>query len=227
MTYLKDQTWTSFESKKGQLLIVPLGSIEQHGPHLPLDTDGVIAQNLALAIHDARVDADLAPLIPVGASGEHSDFAGTLSIGTSALQGLLIELLRDSRRNWDAILFVNGHGGNSEALRSAVAQARYEGLKVAIVGIGSVHGDAHAGRTETSLMLFLEPARVLQGSLEAGNTTSIAELLPLISAKGVRAATANGILGDARGASAAEGQEIFASSLSKALAVCDALMGRD
>lgn len=205
------------------MLIVPLGSIEQHGPHLPLDTDGVIALALATEIHESRTQADLTPLIPLAASGEHSGFAGTLSIGTDAMFLMLIELVRDAERNWDSVLLVNGHGGNASALKSAISTARSEGRRVAVTGIFADHGDAHAGRTETSLMLFLDPERVVQESYEVGNPASLTELLPLITSSGVRAVSHNGILGDPRGASAAEGEAIFKSSVQRALAVCDAL----
>src|SRR5664279_4473379 len=98
-------------------LIVPLGSPEQHGPHLPLDTDTRIADAVAGRVAE-RLDGDwlLAPAIGYGASGEHEGFPGTISIGTAALQLLLIEFGRSASGWASRMVFVNGHGGNVEAL---------------------------------------------------------------------------------------------------------------
>ena len=80
-----------------RVLILPLGSCEQHGPHLPLDTDTRIAVALAHGIAAARTDAVVAPAVAFGSSGEHEGFAGTLSVGTEALRLLLVELVRSNR----------------------------------------------------------------------------------------------------------------------------------
>jgi creatinine amidohydrolase len=69
--------------------------------------------------------------------------------------------------------------------------------------------DAHAGRTETSIQLALDPGRVHASLAETGNRTPVAELMPLLRASGVRAASPNGVLGDPAGASAAEGAELL------------------
>jgi creatinine amidohydrolase/Fe(II)-dependent formamide hydrolase-like protein len=97
------------------LLAVPLGSCEQHGPHLPLDTDTRIAVALAEGLAARRPDVLVAPAVPYGSSGEHQGFAGTLSIGQDALEHLLVELVR-SADGWRGVVLVNGHGGNAEPL---------------------------------------------------------------------------------------------------------------
>ena len=116
-------------------LIVPLGSTEQHGPHLPLDTDTRIATAVARCVAERLADRMnptglLAPAIGYGASGEHEGFAGTVSIGTSALRLLLVEFGRSAAQWASRLVFVNGHGGNVEALAAAVALLRYEGRDV-------------------------------------------------------------------------------------------------
>ena len=92
----------------GDLLVVPLGATEQHGPHLPLGTDTVIASALAHG-----VDAVVAPALPYGSSGEHAGFAGTLSLG-AATELALVELGRSA--SFARVLFVCAHGGNAEPL---------------------------------------------------------------------------------------------------------------
>jgi mycofactocin precursor peptide peptidase len=72
-------------------LVIPLGATEQHGPHLPLETDTVIAGGIALALAAVRADVIVAPPLAYGSSGEHAGFPGTLSIGQSALEEVVVE----------------------------------------------------------------------------------------------------------------------------------------
>jgi len=186
-------------------VVVPLGSVEQHGPHLPLATDTTVAAAVAAGLVERRPDLLLAPALPYGASGEHEGFPGTVSIGTEALRTLLVELGRSAGLWAGRLLVVNGHGGNLDALRSAVPLLRHEGRDVAWFPCGVHGGDAHAGRTETSLMLHVEPTAVRADLAEAGATAPLAELLPRMRAGGVAAVSPNGVLGDPAGASADEG----------------------
>ncbi|WP_128375189.1 mycofactocin biosynthesis peptidyl-dipeptidase MftE [Streptomyces cavernae] len=199
------------------VVLVPVGSVEQHGPHLPLDTDTVIADAVA---HRAAELADrpevvVAPPISYGASGEHQTFTGTSSIGTDALRTVLVELTR-SVRTWAArVVYVNGHGGNLDALEAAVGQLTAEGHDVAWVACVAEGSDLHAGRTETSLMLHLRPEGVRLERAEAGNTASLHELMPQLRAGGVGAVSANGVLGDPSGASADEGKHMLEHMVAK------------
>ncbi|MBJ8348018.1 mycofactocin biosynthesis peptidyl-dipeptidase MftE [Antrihabitans sp. YC2-6] len=204
MAHLAQQTWTAIEP--GSVTVaVPVGSIEQHGPHLPLDTDTVIAR----AVTESLAGVLAAPAIAYGASGEHEQFPGTVSIGREALELLLLEYGRSACRWAARLLFVNGHGGNAEAVSTAVTRLRYEGRDVAWLPCAVPGADAHAGRTETSLMLHIAPAAVRMERVTRGNTDPIGELLPRLRSEGVRALSANGILGDPAGASAAEGEQMF------------------
>ncbi|MCZ2811115.1 mycofactocin biosynthesis peptidyl-dipeptidase MftE [Modestobacter sp. VKM Ac-2979] len=204
---LTGATWPDLEGRP--LLVVPLGSVEQHGRHLPLTTDTAVAQAVAEAAVGELDGAVLGPALAYGASGEHEDFPGTISIGTAALTTLLVEYGRSAGRWAGRLLVVNGHGGNVEALRAAVPQLRGEGRDVVWFPCGVPGGDAHAGRTETSLMLHVEPAGVRPELAAAGETAPIGELLPRLRAEGVRAVSPDGVLGDPAGASAAEGAHLL------------------
>ena len=216
-----DLTWPQAADRGDRLLVVPLGATEQHGPHLPLSTDTDVACALAGALAARRADVDVAPPVPYGASGEHAGFAGTLSIGTAALQLLLVELGRSATATWRRVLLLSAHGGNADAVRSAVAVLRGEGRDVRAWS-PAWPGDAHAGRTETSVQLALDPSRVLPGRAQPGATEPLADLLPRLRAGGVRAVSPNGVLGDPSGAGADEGDRLLAGAVDQ----LDAWLGR-
>ena len=207
---------TSSDTAGARLILVPVGSLEQHGPHLPLDTDTVIATAVATAVGE-QVGAWVAPPLAYGSSGEHQSFAGTSSIGTDVLCSTVVELVRSMRTWADRVVLVNGHGGNITALTSAVEQLVAEGHAVAWVPCATELVDLHAGRTETSLMLHLAPWAVRRRLAEAGDTRPLAEVLPLMRAGGVAAVSANGVLGDPTGANAAEGEEVLRAMVADVL----------
>jgi mycofactocin precursor peptide peptidase len=206
---LATATWPELPARP--LVVVPLGAVEQHGPHLPLTTDALVAGAVAEYAVPALDGALLAPPLLYGASGEHEGFPGTVSIGTAALTGLLVEYGRSACRWAGRLLVVNGHGGNLDALRAAVPLLRSEGRDVAWFPCGSPGGDAHAGRTETSLMLHVDPGGVRAELAEAGETAPVGELLPRLRAEGVRGVSSNGVLGNPAGASAEEGAALLAA----------------
>ena len=141
----------------GALLAVPVGATEQHGPHLPLCTDTDLAVALCARLAAARPGVLVAPPLAYGGSGEHEDFPGTLSIGTEAVELLLVELCRSAARAFTRVLLVSTHGGNAEAVRRAERRLQAESRDVR-AWLPAWEGDAHAGRAETSLELALAPA---------------------------------------------------------------------
>ena len=203
-------------------LIVPVGSTEQHGPHLPLDTDTRIATAIARAVADRLADRNesnwtVAPAIGYGASGEHEGFPGTVSIGTSALRLLLVEFGRSASRWASRLVLVNGHGGNVEALAAAAALLRFEGRDVAWCSCTAHGADAHAGHTETSVLLHISPQDVWVDERRPGNQAPLAELMPQMRTGGVAAVSELGILGDPTTATAEEGDRIFSEMVDSCL----------
>ena len=170
MTRLDDRTWV----EAGQILteqsvcVLPCGAMEQHGPHLPLGTDAIIAEALAeRLVKAAGPEARMVrlPVLPYGVSPEHLAFSGTVSLSREAfcetVQSIAASLVRHGVRR---LLLLNAHGGNSDALGSILREIREEtGLRVVLLDIyrsralRAVAGeqDWHAGRVETSLYMAL------------------------------------------------------------------------
>jgi mycofactocin system creatininase family protein len=189
-------------------LIVPVGSTEQHGPHLPVDTDTRIATAVARGAA-GELGHLLAPAIAYGASGEHQEFPGTVSIGTAALTAVLVEYGRSACQWAGRLVFVNGHGGNTDALRAAAPTLRAEGRDAVWCTAWAAGGDAHAGHTETSLLLHLSPHLVHSDRWVTGNRRPLTELLPTLRREGVGAVSSSGVLGDPTTATAEAGARIF------------------
>ncbi|HVZ15910.1 MAG TPA: creatininase family protein [Terriglobales bacterium] len=160
------------------IVIIPTGSIEQHGPHLPLEVDSCIAKALAEASAVRlceKLPVAVTPVLDLGFSGEHMSFPGTLSLSAKTFMRIVHEVLLDLiRHGFDRFFLLNGHGGNEEALRLVartlreeheviIATASYWQLareEIQAVRQSPGGGMNHGGEEETSLMLFLRPELV-------------------------------------------------------------------
>ena len=193
-------TWTDVGSP---ILVVPVGSCEQHGPHLPLHTDTVIATALAHALVGAPRRLRRRP-----AAGDHRQRRAP------GLRRHAVDRQRgDGRRrrsSWCArpigrmgVVFVNGHGGNADGdARAADTLGAGRRGRCSCGGRACAGGDPHAGHVETSLMLALAPDEVRLDRAVAGPVPAIAELVR----HGVLPVSASGVLGDPTAASAERGQ---------------------
>lgn len=208
---LGESTWRELWQRRSRpLLAIPVGSCEQHGPHLPLDTDTRIAVALAEGLVDAFDPGDImvGPSLTITASGEHESFPGTLSLGVEVMEAVLVELVRSA--DWSSgVVLVNGHGGNAVAVRRAVSRVTAESRKVLAWWPRVPGGDAHAGDTETSMMLALAPDLVRIDLAEPGRTEPIADLIDDLRAGGVKAVSPSGVLGDPSQASASHGRALL------------------
>jgi mycofactocin system creatininase family protein len=153
----------------------------------------------------------VAPAVAYGASGEHAAFPGTLLINHAVLADLLVELVRSARDAFAGVVLISAHGGNHDGLALVRDRCRVDGDPVLVWAAGTRGGDAHAGRTETSLMLAIDPGVVRMELSEAGCSDPLEVLLPRLRAEGVRPISSNGVLGDPRGASADEGESLLAA----------------
>lgn len=171
---LQELTWTDIQDylKTNDMVIIPLGSTEQHGPHLPLGTDYYEALGMSKMI-SARTGVLVAPVLLSGYSIYHSGFPGSLSLKPETMEQVLYEtaemLIKYGFRRF---MFFNYHGGNSIIESKVIHRINHTTEAVAVaIGAGAslqrdqdrIEGvvyDAHAGIGETSMMLFLEPELV-------------------------------------------------------------------
>ena len=213
---------TGFKSK---ILILPLGSFEQHGPHLPLDTDTIIIDSVvAHALDEEQTESAkflVAPTIAISASDEHAGFSGTLSTGTEALVQSVVAICRSA--SWSlGVCIVNGHGGNADALPRISSALTYEKIRHSTWSLPSYDGaDMHAGHTETSVMLHVAPDKVHTDRIERGTVGDASALVAQMRTSGVAGVSDNGVLGDPTTATSQHGvavMKLYSSSLANHLA---------
>jgi creatinine amidohydrolase len=206
------------------IVLLALGSWEQHGAHLPFDTDTVIIESVVDAairsVDPENTQFSVVPTIGVTASDEHNGFAGTLSIGTNALSDAVVSIARSA--SWArGICIVNGHGGNADALKLVHSALDYENIRHSIWSLPYYEGaDMHAGHTETSLMLHLAPGTVRMDLAEVGAVGDSEMLIERMRAGGIKEVSSNGVVGDPTNANAAHGATMlsfYADHLTKLL----------
>jgi creatinine amidohydrolase len=220
---LGNVTWTDLWNLAPRPIIaVPVGSCEQHGPHLPLDTDTRIAVALAEGLVSSFEPGDvlIGPTMAATSSGEHAGFPGTLSIGAELVEQTIVELVRSA--DWSAgVVLVNGHAGNARPVQRAVNKLLGESRRVLAWWPHIRNGDAHAGESETSMMLALAPSLVRMSRAEAGRPEPIVDLIDELRANGVRAVSPNGVLGDPRSATANHGKALLTRLIIDLVAAVD------
>ena len=217
---LPDATWTDADAAGTDLALLPVGSTEQHGPHAPLSTDILIAEAVADAAAAAYDDeVVVAPPFPYGVSEEHRAFRGTLWLSPETFRSALRDVTTSLIHNgWRRVIYVNGHGGNIEALDEVAADvSRHEdGYAVAFTWFNAIGEHAakmgHAGPLETAMLRAHYPGLVHEDRVEAardgasgswGDWTSGVNL-----AHDTDEFTDNGVVGDPSAGDAALGHEL-------------------
>ncbi|HSI92480.1 MAG TPA: creatininase family protein [Jiangellaceae bacterium] len=183
MTVLARLTWPAAEEAlaAAKLALLPVGSLEQHGPHLALDTDLAVADALAQRLEQDLGDGGLlCPAVPYGLSEHHLGFPGTVTLRPDTLASLVLDVV-ESLVHWGLrrVLVVNGHGGNIDALRLVSRRARRDsGALVAAVMWAQLAADeigarvtspayGHACEIETSVVQVLAPDRLFRDRITA------------------------------------------------------------
>jgi creatinine amidohydrolase len=229
---LQDMTWREIASalERGvDTAIVVAGSIEQHGPHLPIRTDTLIGDELAVRVARKLGHALVAPTIRPGCSDHHMSMPGTISIRPEVLREILRDYCRSlAAHGFKKIVLLSSHGGNFAALETFAPGLVREFPKLRIVQYSDLHGffDAwmaevkklglppekvggHACLGETSEMLHIRPDLVREDRFEPGFVGSSRGMISRILRDGMHTVSQNGILGDPRGATAEAGEALL------------------
>jgi creatinine amidohydrolase len=224
-------------ASRNALVVQPIASVEQHGPHLPCYTDSLVAEGLvarAVALTPADVEVWTLPVIAYGKSNEHLGFPGTISLSAETLIAVCRDVGRSvARSGFRKLAFVNGHGGQPHLLEMVARDIREEtGLMVFPLfpyrlgvpdGVVSSPEEQalgiHGGELETSLVLALEPDAVHMDRAEPGDdrVRKLYADLQHLSLEGAlptawltRDLSDNGVIGDPTRASAERGERALA-----------------
>lgn len=228
---LADAAWTDVADLETELAVVPVGSHEQHGPHLPLATDTLIAE----AVADAAVDEFdgevlIAPPLSVGIAEEHRAFAGTLWTAPATFRDSVMDVLKSlAEHGFTRAVIVNGHGGNTAAVAEVASKWSRRGEQYATTAtwfemIDLPEPMGHAGPVETAMIRHHHPTLVKEDRVAAAARNSADRWGDWVN--GINLAhdshefTSNGVVGDPRAGSADLGQSMTEAA---AVALADLL----
>ena len=215
--FLEEMTWPDVEEllRRTKLILVPTGSIEQHGPHLPLYSDVVAPLEVSVLVAK-ELGTVVAPPVRPGVSAHHLPFPGTITLGAQTFISVLKDYARSlASHGFGPIVFINGHGGNSASIAIATDELRNELSPTKVLGcnwwefipnelgkgIGFEDG-FHANAQETSWTLYLRPDQVKMERAKrempkATEAIKMSESFYISTFKTFKDVTSSGILGDA------------------------------
>jgi creatinine amidohydrolase/Fe(II)-dependent formamide hydrolase-like protein len=244
---LGEMTWLEAKSRFAEtdIVLLPVGAIEQHGPHLPLDTDAWDADHLCRAVAARCADPRpiVLPPVPYGVSYHHDDFPGTLSVGPETLAQFVYEVgMAAARHGVKKLVIVNGHGGNAPALQLAAQKVNRDARIFTCVDTGETsdteidalaetRNDVHAGEIETSTSLASRPHLVDESRLEASVPEFSSRYLEFSSGSSVEwyehtaRISASGVLGDPTRASRAKGERMWQLMIDNLVRFVETLKG--
>ena len=224
-------TWPDARDRLGStsVALLPVGAIEQHGPHLPLDVDTYDAERLATEVAERCSNPRplVLPVIPYGVSYHHDDFPGTISVGPDTLAAMVREIgVNVAGQGIDKLIIINGHGGNGPALHFAAQMINRDAHIFTCVDTGessdtdvdelsSAHNDVHAGEIETSTTLALRPEVVRMDLARSSVPRFSSHNLDFTSKRGVGwygrtlKITESGVMGDPTRATADKGRKMW------------------
>lgn len=227
---MSEMNWVDIQEALGaglSTVVFAVGSNEQHGPHLPTCTDSLIGDVLANKVTRKLGKALQAPTINVGCSEHHMAFPGTIDLKPETLKNLIrdycVSLARQGFKN---IVILPSHGGDFNPVREATDELN-QSLKEAHVisytdlkgllrflaefslkhGVSAPESGAHAGESETSMVLAIRKDLVDMEQAKEGFVGNYEEKIPVIFSQGIKSVTRNGVVGDPRKAEASKGEE--------------------
>lgn len=178
------QTSREIAAAGARLAVVPVGATEQHGPHLPLNTDTLLATDVAEAIVARTPGTLVGPVVDLGCSAHHLGFPGTVSLSVDTFVATVVDLCRSLAAAGLTVVLLNGHGGNRAPLGVGLIELTSEGIRAYSFTYWDLLGDVvaeelgpaareacgHACALETSLMQHLRPDSVRESLIPKGGT---------------------------------------------------------
>lgn len=233
--YLPEMTWQEIHAlDRATVVVIPFGAMEQHGAHLPLETDALIGQELARRLDNAcEGQLLILPTQWLGLSTHHMSFAGTITASVDTYLALATEIIESiAKAGFKKILVLNSHGGNASALDVVLTKVRlsYPEAHIVLVTYWNIAteqlralrdsaegGMGHACELETSLVMAVKPDVVRTDRIKADGRWSTSHFLGKDMLSGGSAAVSRsfseisteGAVGDPRTASAEKGQKFF------------------
>ncbi|WP_435366139.1 creatininase family protein [Haloarchaeobius sp. DYHT-AS-18] len=245
--YIGDEAWPDLASyfETESLALVPVGSTEQHGPHLPESTDHLIAEAFAREAAD-RAGYLCTPTINVGVSTHHRQFHGTMWADAPAFRDYVESVTRNlTEHGIDRLIYVNAHGNNVEPLREVGRRLRDQEVMYAIEWMWNEsipelvddlfeHTGPHGGPKETALVQHLAPDLVHEDRLADARDGGVVDITTNDTiVNGARTYydaidnTPNGVLGDQTDATAAKGEQLFDAATEQLVELCEWLDARE
>jgi len=228
---LGEMTWPQARArlKEVDVALLPVGAVEQHGPHLPLDTDAYDAHELARRVAEACSDPKplVLPLLAYGVSYHHEDFSGTLSVSPETQARLVYEIGMSTARNGiTKLVIINGHGGNAPSLHLAAQMINKDAHIFTCVDTGETSdadiedivdapNDVHAGEIETSTALATRPELVDMSKAPKTVPRFSSRFLDFTSGRSVvwyartSKISSSGVMGNATKATTEKGERIW------------------
>jgi creatinine amidohydrolase len=236
--HLSDHTWTDAADVDADVAIVPVGSTEQHGPHAPLGTDAITAEAVAEAGAEEYGEVVVAPPIPVGVAEEHRQFPGTLWVSENTFRSYVRETIDSlAYHGWDRVVIVNGHGGNTDALREVAGRITRHDDAYAVPftwfeAVGDHGSDmGHGGPLETALLRHVRPESVAEDRIEEareGASDGWGEWQSGVNlAYDSAEFTENGVVGDPAEGDAERGEELLELAAEALAELLDTVATRD
>jgi len=221
--------------------LLPVGAVEQHGPHLPLDTDAFDAEYLARKVAEMCSEPKplVLPLIAYGVSYHHEAFKGTISINNETLANLVYDVgISLAKNGIQKLVIINGHGGNAPSLNFAAQRINQdarifvcvdtgETSDVDVDGLIETPNDVHAGEIETSTSLAIRPELVRMDRLQMEVPEFTSRYLDFTSKRGVawyahtHKISASGVMGDPTRATVEKGEKMWELMISNLVAFVD------
>lgn len=239
--YIGDEAWPDLEEyvSDESLALVPLGSTEQHGPHLPLATDHLIAEAYAREAAE-RTGFLCTPTINIGVSPHHRQFNGTMWVGAPAFRDYVESFTRNlTYHGIDRVIYVNAHGGNREHLQEVGRRLHDAGELYAIEWMWNEsipdlvdelfeHNGPHAGPKETSMIQYINSEIVHEDRLSDARDNGLRDIENSETRKhGARTFydaienSDNGAFGDQTDASAEKGEQMFEAATEQLVQLCE------